>query len=132
MATREEGAAATAATAPRLRRFDARNYVVYLSFLAILAFFSVALFDKGFLSYDNFQNILRQTAMVSVMAIGMTFTLSAGEIDLSIGSTVALAALVAALVVRETNLVFALVAAVGVGLAVGLVNGVLTTKLRIP
>ena len=116
----------------RLRSFDPRNYVVYLSFLAILAFFSVALLNKGFLSYDNFQNILRQTAMVSVMAIGMTFALSAGEIDLSIGSTVALAALVAALVVRETNLVLALVGALGVGLVVGLVNGLLTTKLRIP
>jgi ribose transport system permease protein len=116
----------------RLRSLNLRNYIVYLSFLAILAFFSVALFDKGFLSADNFMNILRQTAMVSVMAIGMAFVLSAGEIDLSIGSTVALAALVAALVVQRTNPVFAVVAALGVGLAVGLANGLLVTKLRIP
>jgi ribose transport system permease protein len=132
MATREESGSMQPASRPRLRGLDVRKYVVYLSFLAILAFFSVVLFDKGFLTSDNFQNILRQTAMVSVMAIGMTFTLSAGEIDLSIGSTVALAALVSALVVRETNLVFALVAALGVGVAVGLLNGILTTKLRIP
>jgi ribose transport system permease protein len=119
----------------RLRRigsFDVRNYVVYLSFLVILAFFSVVLFDRGFLSTDNFMNILRQTAMVSVMAIGMAFALSAGEIDLSIGSTVALAALVAALVVRESNLLVAAAAALGVGLSVGFLNGLLTTKLRIP
>jgi ribose transport system permease protein len=116
----------------RLRSINLRNYIVYLSFLAILAFFSVVLFDKGFLSADNFMNILRQTAMVSVMAIGMAFVLSAGEIDLSIGSTVALAALVAALVVQRTNPVFAVVAALGVGLAVGLANGLLVTKLRIP
>jgi ribose transport system permease protein len=132
MATLEEGESLQPATRPRFRRFDVRKYVVYLSFLAILAFFSVVLFDKGFLTSDNFQNILRQTAMVSVMAIGMTFTLSAGEIDLSIGSTVALAALVAALVVRETNIAFALIAALGVGVGVGLANGILTTKLRIP
>ncbi len=116
----------------RLRSVDFRSYVVYLSFLAILAFFSVVLFDKGFLSTDNFMNILRQTAMVSVMAIGMAFTLSAGEIDLSIGSTVALAALVAALVVQATNPLFAVVAALGVGLVVGIGNGLLVTTLRIP
>lgn len=116
----------------RLRSFDFRNYVVYLSFLVILAFFSVVLFDRGFLSPDNFMNILRQTAMVSVMAIGMAFTLSAGEIDLSISSTVALAALVGALVVQQTNPLFAILAALGVGLGVGLANGLLVTKLRIP
>ena len=121
-----------AATLGRVRSFDLRNYVVYLGFLAILAFFSVLLFDKGFLSPDNFMNILRQTAMVSVMAIGMAFALSAGEIDLSIGATVALAALVAAVTLQQAPLVVALTAALGVGLFVGLANGLLTTKLRIP
>ncbi len=116
----------------RLRSIDLRSYVVYLSFIAILAFFSVALWDRGFLSPDNFMNILRQTAMVSVMAIGMAFVLSAGEIDLSIGATVALSALVAALVAQQTNFVFALFAALVVGLVVGLANGLLTTRLRIP
>jgi ribose transport system permease protein len=116
----------------RIRSIDIRDYVVYLSFVAILAFFSVVLFDKGFLTSDNLVNILRQTAMVSVMAIGMAFTLSAGEIDLSISATVALAALVAAVVVQQSNLVFGAGAALAVGLLVGLVNGLLTTKLRIP
>lgn len=116
----------------RLRAFTFRNYVVYLSFLAILAFFSVTLWDRGFLSPDNFMNILRQTAMVSVMAIGMAFVLSAGEIDLSIGATVALSALVTALVVQETNAVFGVAAGLAVGFGVGLANGVLTTRLRIP
>ena len=116
----------------RLRSINLRNYVVYLSFLAILAFFSVTLWDRGFLSPENFMNILRQTAMVSVMAIGMAFVLSAGEIDLSIGATVALSALVTALVVQETNAVFGVAAGLAVGFGVGLANGVLTTRLRIP
>lgn len=116
----------------RLRRVDLRAQVVYLSFFAILAFFSVVLFDKGFLSTDNFMNILRQTAMVSVMAIGMAFTLSGGEIDLSISSTVALSALVMAVTLQSTNPVFAVGAGLSVGLVVGLINGLLTTKLRIP
>jgi len=72
----------------KIRSMNLRNYVVYLSFFAILFLFSIILRDKGFLSGDNLMNILRQTAMVSVMAVGMTFTITAGEIDLSLGGTV--------------------------------------------
>jgi len=106
--------------------------VVYLGFIAILLFFAIVLRDEGFLAPGNLLNILRQTAMVSIMAIGTTFALSAGEIDLSIGSTVALAALVTAQILRDGNVVVAVVAGLGVGVVVGLINGLITTKLRIP
>jgi len=66
------------------------------------------------------------------MAFGMTFALSAGEIDLSIGQVVALSAMVAAVLLRDTNMFIAVPAALGVGLVVGLANGVLTTRLRVP
>jgi ribose transport system permease protein len=109
-----------------------RSLVVYLGFVAIFLFFSVILRDKGFLAPDNLLNILRQTTMVSIMAMGMTFALSAGEIDLSIGSTVALSALIAAVVIRDIGVLVAIPAGLCVGLVVGLANGVITTKLRIP
>lgn len=54
---------------------------------------AVVLFSRGFLTTDSFLSILRQTAMVSLMAMGMgmgmgmTFALSAGEIDLSASRT---------------------------------------------
>ena len=108
------------------------NLIVYLGFLAVILFFAVVLQDRGFLTADNFANIARQTAMVSIMAFGMTFVLCAGEIDLSIGSVVALCAMVVAILLRETTLVVAVAGALAVGLGVGLVNGLLTTKLRIP
>jgi len=116
------------------RTFDGRlsDYVVYLGFILIFAFFAIALHDRGFLTPENLGNIGRQTAMVSIMAVGMTFVLSAGEIDLSIGSVVALAALVAAVVLRAGQPIIAVVAALAVGAAVGLTNGLLTTRLRIP
>ena len=113
------------------RRFP-RGAIVYLGFLLILVVFSITLRDSGFLTLDNFLNILRQTAFVSIMAFGMTFALSAGEIDLSIGQVVALSAMVAAVLLRDTNLFIAVPAALGVGLVVGLANGVLTTRLRVP
>ena len=62
-----------------------RQYIPYLGFVLIFVFFSATLFNKGFLDPNNLLNILRQTAMISIMTVGMTYVLSAGEIDLSIG-----------------------------------------------
>jgi len=88
--------------------------------------------NRGFLSVDNLMNILRQTAMVSVMAVGMTFTITAGEIDLSIGATVALSALLAGVLLRTQSIVISVTASMLLGLVIGLINGVITTKVRIP
>lgn len=112
--------------------FQFSNYVVYLSFLIILAFFSLTLMNKGFLSGDNLMNILRQTAMVSVMAVGMTFVITSGEIDLSIGATVALSALVTGVLLRTQSIAISVSASLLVGLVAGLINGIITTKVRIP
>ncbi|HUR16897.1 MAG TPA: ABC transporter permease [Candidatus Limnocylindrales bacterium] len=109
-----------------------QGLIVYLGFVLIVVFFSIVLRDKGFLTPDNLLNILRQTTFVSIMAIGMTFALSAGEIDLSIGSTVALSALVTAVFLRDFGIVLAIPVGLVVGLVIGLINGVITTKLRIP
>lgn len=116
----------------RLSQFQLRNFIVYMAFFAILLFFSVVLRDRGFLTTNNLLNIVRQTAPVTIMAVGMTFTLSAAEIDLSIGSTVALSALVAAVLLRDYGFVPGIAGGLAVGLAVGLFNGLLTVKVRIP
>jgi ribose transport system permease protein len=116
----------------RARRVDPRTYVVYVAFLLILAFFAITLQDDGFLTSDNLLNIARQTAPITVMAVGIVFVLSAGEIDLSIGSIVALAALVAAIVLRDVGLVAGVAAGLGVGAGVGLLNGLFVTLLRLP
>jgi ribose transport system permease protein len=67
------------------------------------------------------------------MAVAMTFVIGAAQIDLSIGSVVALSSLVGALTLRSTNSIFmALIASISVGVAVGVINGILVTKLGIP
>jgi ribose transport system permease protein len=109
-----------------------RNLVVYLAFVAILVFFAIALSDRGFLTTDNLLNIIRQSAPITVMAVGVAFALSAGEIDLSVGSVVALAALTSAVALNEYGPLAGILAGLGVGVVVGLVNGILTTKVRIP
>jgi ribose transport system permease protein len=116
----------------RFAGIDWRNYVVYLGFVAILLFFSIVVGGRGFLTFENLMNIVRQTTPISIMAIGMTFVLSAGEIDLSIGSVVALASLVTGVLLRDSTMPVAIVGGLGVGLVAGLVNGLITVKARIP
>jgi len=114
------------------KKFDIKEYIIYLGFVAIFGFFSIALFNKGFLTGGNLMNIARQTAMISVMAIGMTFVLAAGEIDLSIGSVVALSSLTTALALRHSNIFIGVIVGLGTGALVGSVNGLLVIKVRIP
>ena len=109
-----------------------QNLIVYVAFLLVFAFFSILLGDT-FLSVPNILNITRQTAMISVMAIAMTLVISSGMIDLSIGSITALSGLVAALILRETNIIFlGLSGGLVIGALIGFVNGILITKARIP
>ena len=116
----------------RLRAVEPRRYVVYVVFLLIFVFFSVTLRDDGFLTETNLLNIVRQTAPVTVMAVAVVFVLSAREIDLSLGSVVALSALVTADVMQSHSAVLAVAAGLGVGLGVGAANGLLVTLLQLP
>lgn len=113
-------------------RTHLQQYVVYVGFLAIFLFFAIVLKDSGFLTVRNLSNIVLQTAPITIMAIGMVFVLSAGEIDLSIGSTVAVSALCAAVVMNDYGMIAGIVAGLGAGLAIGLVNGVLVAYVRLP
>ena len=116
----------------RLRAVEPRRYVVYVAFLLIFVFFAITLRDDGFLSGTNLLNIVRQTTPVTVMAVAVVFVLSAGEIDLSLGSVVALSALVTADVMQSHSAVLGVAAGLGVGLGVGAFNGLFVTLLRLP
>ena len=109
-----------------------RQYVIYLGFVAIFVIFSFALFDKGFLDPNNLLNIIRQTAMIAVMAVAMTFVLAAGEIDLSIGAVAGLATVTTAMAIDAAGPFVGVCAGLATGLAVGMFNGLLTTKVGIP
>ncbi|UOF90348.1 ABC transporter permease [Fodinisporobacter ferrooxydans] len=115
------------------KTFDWRNYIVYIAFVIILIFFGVTLGNQGFLLPSNLLNIVRETTMISIMAVAMTFVIASGEIDLSIGSTTAFAALISALAIQAGfGFLGGVVAGLLSGLLVGAVNGYLTTKIAIP
>ncbi|EXX89432.1 ABC transporter permease [Paenibacillus darwinianus] len=119
--------------ASAVRPFNWRQYIVYIAFVGVLIYFSATLSDDGFLSTNNMLNIIRQTAIISIMGVAMTFVISAAEIDLSVGSIAALSSLTSAMALESGfGILGAIVAGIGTGLIIGLINGLLVTKVLIP
>ena len=119
-------------TIGRALRFDWRRYVVFIAFLVILAFFSITLYDAGFLSVTNLLNIVLQSAIIAVMAVAMTFVICAAEIDLSVGSVGGRASVTSALAVSGYGLLAGIVAGLLTGIVVGGINGLLVAAIGIP
>ncbi|GAB3574154.1 ABC transporter permease [Leifsonia lichenia] len=116
----------------RLRHADWRQYVVYIGFVVVFLYFAITQ-GGNFLNGTTLVNIITQATPITVMAIGTVFVLSLGEIDLSIGSTVALASLVAAVTLQSTHQWWiAAIAGLAVGAVVGAVNGIFVTLVRLP
>jgi ribose transport system permease protein len=111
---------------------DSRTRPALVALVVLFAFFAVALHGDGFTSSTNLLNIVRQTAPITVMAVAVVFVLSAGELDLSLGSVVGLSGLVTAEVLRDHSIVVAVAAGLGVGLATGALNGAFVTLLHLP
>jgi len=85
-----------------------------------------------FLTVDNLLQVLLQASINLLIGLGMTFVILTAGIDLSVGSTAALAGLTAAALMKNgLAWPLAIVAALVVGLLVGLINGVLISKVRI-
>lgn len=85
-----------------------------------------------YLSFENFQTVSTQTVIVGLGAIGMTFVIVSGGIDLSVGSVIALSSVVAAVSIRYGAPPWlGFLAGVGTGALCGLINGALITGLRI-
>lgn len=120
-------------TSNLIKDMNWRNNIVYIAFVFVVIFFSIFLSDAGFFTTGNLLNIARQTAMITVMAVAMTFVISTGEIDLSVGSTAALSAMTTALTLQAGFGVFAAaLVGLGTGFIIGLINGLLVSKVLIP
>lgn len=110
---------------------SAKETGVFLALVVMCIFLAVA--SDSFLTTTNLLNIGRQVSLLGIMAIGMTFVLISGEIDLSVGSTYALAGLsTGMLIVMGWSLAPAVAVGLLCGAAIGLINGVLSTYGRLP
>jgi ribose transport system permease protein len=108
---------------PSLKRFTLSGQGALIALLALCLV--TALLTNRFLSPLNLTNILVQSSIMAVIAIGMTFVIIGGGFDLSVGSTVALAGCIAAMAMVQFGLIAGVIAGVATGIAVGLVNGVI-------
>ncbi|GIH11055.1 ABC transporter permease [Rhizocola hellebori] len=128
------GALHTGTSDPRtliMRNF--RQSGIYIAFVVIVALFAV-LTDGVSLSPGNITNIVLQYSYILVLAIGMVILIIAGHIDLSVGSVVALAGAVSAvLVIRQGNAWWVgVIAALAVGVAVGAWHGFWVAYVGMP
>ena len=128
----EGGGAVAVERRSRFATLDWRRYVIYIGFVVIFIFFAILLGDQGFLSPNNLLNILRQSATITVIAVGMTYVISCAEIDLSVGSVAGLASVVTAMAVANWGVVAGVIAGLLVGVVVGSINGGLVAALGIP
>lgn len=109
------------------------KYMVYIIFVVVFIVFAIVLGDKGFLNKNNIINVLRQTSMISIMAVAGTFVMAAGQIDLTVGAVAAMTAMIVSLILQSTNsIILALIVGIGFGCLVGVANGLLVTKFGLP
>ncbi|MBQ4876334.1 ABC transporter permease [Pseudoalteromonas luteoviolacea] len=94
--------------------------------------FILSLSGSAFFSAANLLNILLQTAPVAVMAIGLSFALSVGYIDLSIGAIVVICGMAAAFLLPLYGLPVAVVFALSLGVCIGAINGYLCERFALP
>src|SRR5216683_652031 len=112
--------------------FASRDFAILLVTSFIFLFFAVA--RPRFLDPSNLTSVVRQVSLIGIVAVGMTYLFVAGELDLSVGSVFGfLTVLMGFLVARNGfDPWIATLAVVAGGLAIGAMNGVITTRLNIP
>jgi ribose transport system permease protein len=95
----------------------------------LIGFFAAT--SDVFFTIDNFRNVGVAAAALASVAFGQTFTILTGGMDLSVGATVALVSVVGAFAMRDYGIAAGLLASLACGLAVGLGNGLVVTRLKV-
>jgi ribose transport system permease protein len=104
-----------------------------LLWVLVLMCITAALISDAFLNPFNLINVARQIALFGIVSVGMTFVILTAGIDLSVGSIVAVAAVVSALLLNVGSPVpFVIAAGLGIGIVLGAINGAGITLGRLP
>ena len=113
-------------------RFLVADYGIVIAFIALCACLSVA--NENFLTWGNWVNVLRQTSINGILAIGMTYVILTKGIDLSVGSLLAVSGMVAASLVTGENahsLWVAIPLGLAAGTALGALSGIIVARLAV-
>ena len=110
----------------------------YNLILLLLIFISVsAILSPNFLTLNNFFNLFQQASIGGIVALGMTFVIIVGGIDLSVGSVLAFSGMVAAMIVyafegSTSGIIVGVIVALAVAVIMGLITGCLVSYLKLP
>lgn len=109
-----------------------RRYGIVLMLLALIVYFSFG--SEYFLTGGNIVNVLRQSAVTGISAVGLTYIMLTGGIDLSIGAVIGLTAVTAASCMAKLGMhpLLACIISLLLGLLIGFINGVLVNYVEIP
>lgn len=116
----------------KLKAFFKAKELKTLLFVIVL-FLGVGCINKDFLSAKNIMMCLNGSVVYVVAAIGISFVILTGEIDVSIGATIGFIAAVSGMMIRDgVSPIITLIVAIFIGLIIGLINGIGVTRLKIP
>jgi ribose/xylose/arabinose/galactoside ABC-type transport system permease subunit len=111
-----------------IKVFESLGVFVLLVGLVCVA----SIIAPGFSTYTNIANTIITASITAVTGLGMTFAIAAGGFDLSVGSVQALSAIVAASLLGVASVPLGIIGALLTGLLLGLLNGVIISKFKIP
>lgn len=112
------------------------DYVIVIALVVMSIYYAID--ARGFATLANFTNILNQNSVYIILAVGMTLVILTGGIDLSVGSILALSAVVCADVAKRTDglswgiIPVTWLVALGIGSALGAFNGTMVVAFRLP
>jgi ribose transport system permease protein len=113
----------------RIRAEHVRDYGIVAFFVALFIYFSVA--SSAFLTSQNLLNLVFQNATIGIAACAVTLTIIAGNFDLSLGSIFVLSEVLAAYAAVHYGVAWAFPVAILSGAVMGVINGLLVTKVRV-
>jgi ribose transport system permease protein len=116
------------------RIWDAIRKVPFIYYILALVLLAILLIQPSFYRPALLLSFLKRSAPIMIVAMGQAYVLIAGEIDLSVGSLVTVCAVAAAFIIDHNpdNVGLAILCMALISLAVGIINGVITTRLRVP
>lgn len=118
----------------KIGKEEISQYGIYFAFIILCILFAVS--NPVFLSVGNITNILRQISFNAILAMGLTMVIITGGIDLSVGSVLAVAAVISASFIKESGpqlpVFLAVLIGLGIGAVCGAFNGLCVTKGNLP
>jgi ribose transport system permease protein len=113
----------------------AARFIVLICVCAVMAILTRSdEYGLVFLNLNNLLNIVRNASILIIIGVGQTITLTAKDVDLSVGSVLSLTSVVAAIMLNRYGIPFplAILAALSIGAVLGLINGLLITQVGLP